>query len=241
VAEHDPLTADQESVGFGRPGEPLRLRDALASFLRRGSPPLLAGALVLVAGLRLGLGGWSWRDGMIVAGLLAAMAPVEWVIHRLLLHAAPLNLFGRPIELLAAREHRAHHESPWDLDGVLLPRYAVPVFALMIAAVMALASLPLGLVIGGDRLAWGCTGWLVALSLVAAYEWCHFLIHTPYRPHTRYFRAVWLGHRLHHFKNEHLWFGVTSVAADRLLRTAPDHRSVPRSETVRRLRAPAEP
>jgi len=42
-------------------------------------------------------------------------------------------------------------------------------------------------------------------------------------------------HRLHHFKNEHYWYGVSMLAADRPLRTAPDPESVERSETARTL------
>ena len=42
-------------------------------------------------------------------------------------------------------------------------------------------------------------------------------------------------HRLHHFKNEHYWFGVTMLGADRLLRTAPQAEDVERSPTARTL------
>ena len=38
------------------------------------------------------------------------------------------------------------------------------------------------------------------------YEWCHYLIHTDYKPKTAVYRAIWRNHRLHHFKNEHYWF-----------------------------------
>ena len=78
-------------------------------------------------------------------------------------------------------------------------------------------SFALDLVIGGDRLGWSATGVLAAVLILSCYEWPHFLIHTPYRPRSRYYRAIWRGHRLRHFKNEHYWFGVTSTVADRLL------------------------
>ena len=55
------------------------------------------------------------------------------------------------------------------------------------------------------------------------YEWVHYLVHSDYRPRSKAFRAVWRNHRLHHYKNEHYWFTVTtSGTADRLFGTYPD-------------------
>ena len=153
----------------------------------------------------------------------------------LLQHAKPFRLAGRRIDLLAAREHRAHHQSPAELDGVLLPRYAVVIFVIQIAVITWLVSFPIHAVLGGAQLAHAATGLLISLTILTAYEWSHFLIHTPYRPRGPYYRAIWHGHRLHHYKNEHYWFGVTSTVADHLLGTAPDHRNVPRSPTARAL------
>jgi sterol desaturase/sphingolipid hydroxylase (fatty acid hydroxylase superfamily) len=78
---------------------------------------------------------------------------------------------------------------------------------------------------------------VVSYALLAIYEWCHFLIHTPYRPRGWYYRSIWRGHRLHHFKNEHYWFGVTSTLGDHLLRTAPEQSTVKKSGTARTLGA----
>jgi hypothetical protein len=65
----------------------------------------------------------------------------------------------------------------------------------------------------------------------------HFLIHTAYRPRTPIYRSIWQNHRLHHFKNEHYWHGITQNISDRVLGTNPDQRNVPRSETARTLGA----
>jgi sterol desaturase/sphingolipid hydroxylase (fatty acid hydroxylase superfamily) len=69
----------------------------------------------------------------------------------------------------------------------------------------------------------------------AAYEWCHFLIDSPYRPRSRYSRSIRRSHRLHHSKNEHYWFGLSSDATDRVLGTNLDHGTAPRSRTARDL------
>ena len=59
-------------------------------------------------------------------------------------------------------------------------------------------------------------------AIMCGYEWTHYLVHSDYRPRSAWYRSVWRNHRLHHYKNEHYWFTVTSSGtADRLLGTYP--------------------
>jgi sterol desaturase/sphingolipid hydroxylase (fatty acid hydroxylase superfamily) len=226
-----PAGSVRASGGDGRAS----LADCLREFLRQPSPPYLIGAVAAALALRLVQGGWSWRDAVVGVGLLAATPFVEWTIHVYLLHSPPINLRGRRVEMLTAREHRAHHEAPSVLGGVLLPVYGVLVFLAMIALVNWLLSFGIELLLGGPRLAYATAGVLVSFAILATYEWTHFLIHAPYKPRRRYFKAIWRNHRLHHFKNERYWFGVTSTIGDRVIGTLPDQRSVPRSATARSL------
>ncbi len=233
--ESDRYTAPAHDVPSRR--GTVSLGDCFRAFWRQPSPPYLFGAVAIALGLRIAQGAWSWRDAVMVAGLIAVTPFVEWTIHVYMLHAPPFMLRGRRVEMLTAREHRAHHEAPGVLDGVLLPVYGVLVFLPMIALVNWGLSYPIALVLGGPRLAYATTGVLTSFTILASYEWTHFLIHTPYRPKRRYFKAVWRNHRLHHFKNERYWFGVTSTVGDRVIGTLPDQRSVERSPTARSLRA----
>ena len=230
----DPLTADAEAVPTERRGGP-SLGECARVFARQPSPPYLFGAVALALGLRVAQGSWSWRDIVAVAALIGVTPFAEWTIHVYLLHSRPLNIFGHKLEVLTAREHRAHHEAPGKLGGVLLPVYGVLVFLAMIAFVNWALSFPIHLVLGGPRLANATTGVLASFAILAAYEWIHFLIHTPYRPKGRYFRAIWRNHRLHHFKNERYWFGVTSTVGDRVYGTLRDQSTVSRSATARSL------
>jgi hypothetical protein len=234
TAAPDDLTAPPDSVPRRNPAV-LTLADCTRAFARRHTPPLLAAAILAAVALRMALADFDWRDLVVLAGVVSATPPIEWLIHVLLLHARPIQWRGRRHELLAAREHRAHHEAPAVLDGVLLPVYAVLSFLGLIALIVWTLSFPIHAVLGGDRLAHAATGLIVSYVVLAGYEWSHFLIHTPYRPRGRYYRSIWRGHRLHHYKNEHYWFGVTSTLADRALRTAPDQAAVPRSATARTL------
>lgn len=230
----DGLTAPAGAVPRRDPAV-LSLGDCLRAFARRPSPPVLAGAVVAALAVRGLLGDFGWRDLVMVGGILLVTPLVEWAIHVYLLHARPLPWRGRSLELIAAREHRAHHRAPSELDGVLIPPYAVLIFVAQIALTNWLVSFPVHLVLGGDRLACAATATVAGFVVLAVYEWLHFLIHTPYRPRRRYYRTLWRSHRLHHFKNENFWFGVTSPVGDRLLGTAPDARAVERSATARTL------
>ena len=207
--------------------------------MRRRTPPILAAGVAGAIALRAALGHYDWRDIVVLVGVIGLTPLAEWAIHVYLLHAKPIRLRGRRYDLLAAREHRAHHIAPAELDGVLIPTYAVLIFLPQIALTVWLLSFPIHAVIGGDRIAHAATGLVISYTILAAYEWCHFLIHTPYRPHGRYYRSIWRGHRLHHFKNEHYWFGVTSPVGDRILGTSPEQSEIPKSKTARTLGAEA--
>jgi hypothetical protein len=204
VQVRDHLTAPADSISRRDPSV-LTLGDCWRSFLRRRTPPLLAAAIVGALALRIVLGSFDWRDVVVAVGVIAGTPLAEWAIHVYLLHAKPFQISGHRYDLLAAREHRAHHMAPAELDGVLIPRYAVLIFIPLIAVVVWALSFPIHVVLGGDRIAHAATGLLVSYVILGAYEWCHFLIHTPYRPRGWYYRTIWRGHRLHHYKNEHYW------------------------------------
>ena len=113
------------------------------------------------------------------------------------------------------------------------PLLSVIVFLPLLGAVV-LAGVPREHV---NALRWGAlvTMLVTAYLLIAFYEWIHFLIHTSYVPRSRYYKRVWRNHRLHHFKNEHYWHGITNTISDTVLRTNPDQQTVPKSNTARSL------
>lgn len=230
----DPLVASAWR-SYGGAGS-ITLRACARVFVRFGSPRIIAGALVITLLVRVAVGGWGWLDLLVAASLVALQPFHEWLIHVGLLHAEPRRLGRFRVDLPTARVHRWHHRNPTVLRTVLLPASAVPVILALIATAMWLLTWPLAL-LGGRHLSLFLSATLCGFTLVAIYEWCHFLIHSPYRPRSRYYRSIWRSHRLHHFKNEHFWFGVSSDAADRVLGTSPHHRDVPRSPTARDLAA----
>jgi hypothetical protein len=210
--------------------------EAWSRFVRRPSPRWIAGGVALSAAARALAGDVGWPDAFVAAGVVAAHPFAEWAIHVYLLHLRPFALRGRQVELITAREHRWHHERPHDLYTVLLgPKEVVGLFAGVIPVVALVLCGGLAVAGGGWHPAAILSAMVVGGCLVFAYEWTHFLIHTAHRPRTRLYRAVWRTHRLHHFKSEHFWHGITSTLADRILRTHPEPSTVPRSPTARTL------
>lgn len=219
-----------------RGAEVRTLRHAFAEFRARRSPRLLAVGVVLALAARLAVGSFSWRDAAAAAAILAIYPFGEWAIHVYLLHMPPFTVRGRTVYLATSRSHWQHHREPADLDMILLgPTEVLALLGLAVPATVGLTALAAWPLPGAMPWPALLTELLVGYLLVGIYEWTHFLIHTAHRPRTRLYRAIWQGHRLHHFKNEHFWHGITSTVADRVLGTAPDHRDVPRSRTARTL------
>lgn len=208
-----------------RPNVPQRrvrtLADAARQFFRHGSPWALAMGSVVWLGLLVQQGNWAYGQLVILIVLLAAQPFVEWLIHVYVLHAKPFLLAGRSFDLYQARKHRAHHAEPRNLDILLVPLRGHVAGAVVLTAVCAvLPTWPL-------RLA------LLATAAVQTlvYEWVHFLIHTDYQPRSAAYRRLYAGHRLHHYRNENYWFGVSRRFGDTALGTDPAKDDVPVSAT----------
>lgn len=223
------------------------LGGAWREFRTKRSPQILAAGVVAALAARIALGGGaSWWDAVAAAAMVPTYVFGEWAIHVHLLHLPPFRWRGRRIELVTAASHRAHHEDPHNLWMILLgPLEAAVLLGLAVPLVVAAGCALVGLLAGAVPLGVALTAVLTGYALVFVYEWTHFLIHTAHKPRSRYFRSIWRAHRLHHFKNERYWHGITNTFSDRVLGTAPDQRLVPRSRTARTLHgeapAPAAP
>ncbi len=224
------------------------LGQAMAWFRRFGSPRVIAAGLVLAVAARAvsaataAAGGsgpaFSRWDLIAVLTVLALTPFVEWFIHLLILHRRPITVASLTID--PGIGHREHHRNPATINWVLLRGVDAALFQVINAAVvvvvvagpMALAGNPIGSAMVGPVL----SGVIMAVVGLAHYEWSHFLFHTAYRPKSRYYRRLKSNHRLHHWRNERYWLGITSNLADRLLSSYPAGRSaVPLSPTAKTL------
>ena len=214
------------------------INEVLGAFVHSASARVIMVFFAAAVAARLMLGTVSWADLAIGVAVVVAVGPVEWVIHRTLLHAPQ----GRWIsELLGTRDsHERHHREPDDLAWLLLrrPNAIGSCGAIVGPAVLVAAGVATALGDVGDRTVWAvaATGSIAALLALLHYEWVHLLVHSRYQPTSAYYRRLDRHHRLHHFRNERYWLGVTSNSGDRLFGTLPaDRSSVPLSATARSL------
>jgi hypothetical protein len=202
------------------------LGESLRRFTSFESARWLAGMVAGAVAVRLVLGGLTVRDLLVAAGFVAAQPFTEWVVHVAILHWRPRTILGRHVDLAVARSHRRHHQRPREERFIFIAMPAIKVFAALDAALLVLAWQVRPTI---------ATAVAVANVLTLAYEWTHWLIHTDYQPRSRLYRGLWRAHRLHHFRNENYWYGVTGHLGDRVLRTNPAKEEVPLSPTATTL------
>jgi hypothetical protein len=218
-----------DSLAGPPPDSPRTPAEALRVFYSHGSPRILTAALAVALAARFAVSGWSLWDLLPVVLLVVFWPIQEWLIHVFILHWKPRRLFGRTLDFHLPREHRAHHRDPWNYRILFIaPQaflYSLPLLVALWFAITPTTELAL-------------TGIAGHLALALHYEWIHMLIHTRVQPRTAFYRRLWRNHRLHHFKNERYWFGVTRLEADRLLGTDPEPGTVVTSPSVRTLGLP---
>ncbi|GIW40447.1 MAG: fatty acid hydroxylase [Candidatus Binatia bacterium] len=205
---------------------PTTLGEAFSAFARHRSPRLLFVCTVLAALRRSQLGPLSAADFVAAAALLAFWPLQEWLIHVFILHFRPRKVGRWTLDFAVPKAHRAHHRDPWDYELLFIPfhSYAYSLPLLLLSWHLAAPT---------SGVAW--SGITLHLALALQYEWVHFLVHTRVPPRFGPYRIVWRNHRLHHFRNENYWYGVTRLEADWLLGTAPEPAAVPVSPTARTL------
>jgi hypothetical protein len=218
------------TTAFRRPERrDFSLTDAAREFWKHPSPWMIGATLLVALTLRIAVGDWQLTDALVPVAMLAVFPFFEWIVHVFVLHWRPRRVGPVTIDSLLARKHREHHVDPREVPLIFIPWPAL-LWVLPVAVTIAVLAFP--------RAGLGLT-YLVFVTVIGlGYEWCHYLIHSDYKPKTGVYRAIWKNHRQHHFKNEHYWFTVTSSGtADRVLGTHPDAATVATSPTAKNLHA----
>lgn len=201
----------------------------VTQFLKHGSNAVLLVALLVWIGAAVA-DERAIRPAFVALGALLFFSS-EYGFHRFALHAPPAR--GKRFVLgLQRRLHYDHHVEPNRLDLLFLPLWFLIPNLVVTAALSALIwpdpAIVTSIVSG-------------AMAAILYYEWVHYIAHISYRPRTRWGRWIKKYHLLHHFKNEHLWFGVTNPSFDLAMRTYARPEVVARSATTRDIHGTSEP
>ncbi len=197
-------------------------RSVAAEFAHHASPYVLVAAIALPAAFRVRLGRPRRQDLVAITVVAAARPFTEWWLHRHVLHAEPRRLLGLTVDPGAT--HRGHHRTPDDVGGALLGAGFAVADSSLVAAAVGLATLGTTPLLGAAPVRGALSAIATGEAGLAAYEWSHLLVHSGYRPTTRWFRRLHAQHRRHHFRDETRSFGITSSLADRLFGTLPPPR-----------------
>ncbi|MDP9728256.1 sterol desaturase family protein [Alicyclobacillus tolerans] len=139
---------------------------------------------------------------------------IEYIVHRFILHGILSKIMPRAYE-----GHVRHHTHPEEMKTLLTPnQYNIPGYlGIFLLCIWISHSLDISF------------AFLTTLSICQLYyEWSHFVSHRPIVPLTPWGKWMKKFHLLHHFQNEHYWFGVTNSTLDALVGTSPDPKIVER-------------
>lgn len=206
-------------------GKEISLGQALWGFFSHPTASLFLALVIGMWGLRIYIANWNWRDLWVGLFILAIWPIVEWVVHVHILHARPRKIFGLTYDPLFAQIHRAHHRNPYH------PHYGIVPVATLVQYCLLIPGVFFVFIVWPRPLTMGA----VAATLAFRYELWHYLIHSAYKPKSKWFRKLRDRHWWHHFQHEDYWYGITTTAGDVLLGTNPNPKDVPLSPTVRTL------
>lgn len=225
----DSIQIDDPKAHVSRPespttGQAISLGKAVGLFLQHSSPRILLALSFCSITARLSLGNWSAWDLVVVLLLIGAWPIQEWLIHVFILHFRPKRLLGKTLDLHAAQKHRRHHQHPLVIEWVFIP-FRDLIGSSILIIILWSAVMP----------SWELAATGIAAHITGAlhYEWTHYIVHTTYLPVTPWGKRLRENHRLHHFRNEHHWYGVSALAGDDFFGTGGEKHQVERSTTVK--------
>ena len=131
----------------------------------------------------------------------------EYIAHRFLFHMTPTTETGKRIAYIM---HGNHHHYPRDKQRLFMP----PVPSLILSSsIFGLQYLLLG-----NIAFMFFPGFLLGYLM---YGSMHYAIHA-WNPPFQWMKPLWRNHHLHHYKDEHMGFGVSSTLWDLVFGTMFD-------------------
>lgn len=131
----------------------------------------------------------------------------EYILHRFAFHYEAESASGKRISYIM---HGNHHEFPRDKQRLFMP----PVPSIILSSSIFLI---LYLILGENAFPF-FPGFMLGYLL---YGTMHYAIHA-WNPPFKWMKGLWRNHHLHHYKDEHKGFGVSSTLWDHVFGTGFD-------------------
>ena len=136
----------------------------------------------------------------------------EYAIHRFAFHFFAESERAKKIVYII---HGNHHEYPRDKERLFMP----PVPSLILSSTIFLLIYLVSAIFGASSYAFSFFPGFILGYLV--YGTMHYAIHA-WNPPFKWMKPLWRNHHLHHYKNDHMGFGVSSTLWDHVFGTMFD-------------------
>jgi sterol desaturase/sphingolipid hydroxylase (fatty acid hydroxylase superfamily) len=136
----------------------------------------------------------------------------EYMIHRFAFHFIAESERALKIVYII---HGNHHEYPRDKERLFMPPVPSLILASFIFSCMYFVAQLIGL---RENIFAFFPGFMLGYLM---YGSMHYAIHA-WNPPYKWMKSLWRNHHLHHYKNEHLGFGVSTTLWDRIFGTMFD-------------------
>ncbi len=130
----------------------------------------------------------------------------EYLMHKHMYHMLPTNKIKGWIQY---NMHGIHHEYPKDKSRLAMPPLMIVLISFMFIFVFRL--------IMGDFAFAFTPGFMFGY---ASYLCVHYIVHA-FQPPKNFFKALWINHSIHHYKDPDAAFGVSSPLWDYVFQTMP--------------------
>lgn len=161
---------------------------------------------------------WGLYNGMITAVNALILLPTgiltwtlfEYLMHKYFYHMLPTNNLKGWIQY---NMHGVHHEFPKDKGRLAMPPLLIIPIAFMFLYLFKLMM--------GDLSYAFTPGFLIGY---AGYLCVHYIVHA-FPPPKNMFKALWINHSIHHYKDPDVAFGVSSPLWDHVFGSLPKKKS----------------
>lgn len=147
------------------------------------------------------------RIGLTFLGGIFFWTFFEYLMHRFAFHFLAENERARKIIYVL---HGNHHEFPRDRERLFMP----PVPSLILASIIFFVIY----LLMGKNVFMFFPGFLLGYLM---YGSMHYAIHA-WNPPYKWMKSLWRNHHLHHYKDDHKGFGVSTTLWDRVFGTMFD-------------------